>query len=188
MFTLYLFALVVGGGLLLFSAFGGDADADDLGDVAGSDGHAAMEWLSLRTLIYFLFVFGGVGATLTKTWPGGAAPIVLLLAAVSGLGVGALASTVFRYLRRTDSGLRETDDSFIGLSGRMTLPIGPGGAGKVLVSRGDRTFELIARPLESATGDRSTWRSVVVIEMSRGTAVVAPEEHPAARELTSLNP
>lgn len=184
MFTLYLLSVLVGGGLLLYSIFGGG------GDDAAPDAEAynPAEWLSLRSLTYFLFVFGGLGAVLSRTWPAAAAPVVLLLSVLGGVAVGTTVSAAFRYLRRTESGERQSDESFVGQPGRMTLPIGAGGTGKVLVGRGDRTFELLARPLDGAAGDPASWTSVVVVEMNHGFAFVAPEDHPAARELTSLNP
>jgi membrane protein implicated in regulation of membrane protease activity len=188
MFTLYLFALLVGGALLLFSLFGGDAHDDVAHDVSHDlHGHNPVQWLSLRTAMYFLFVFGGVGAVLAKSWPVAAAPIVFAIALVAGVGVGAAVSAAFAFLRRTSSGDRDSDDSFVGLNGRMTLPFGHSSSGKVLVGRGDRTFELLARPIEQAAGDPATWQSVVVVEMRSGTAIVAPSDDPRAREL-SLNP
>lgn len=188
MFSLYLFALIIGGGLLLFSLFGGaDHHDGDVGHHVASHGENPVQWLSLRTLIYFLFVFGGVGAVLAKAWPAAAAPIVLLLSAAAGLGVGAAVSHAFAYLRRTDSGTRESDDSFIGLTGRLTLPIGAAGLGKVLVTRGDRSFELLARPFADAEGNPQLWQAVIVVEMERGTASVAPLDDPSVRELASLN-
>jgi MFS family permease len=185
MFSLYLFALVVGGGLLLFSLIGGH---DGHGDVGHDDlhGHDAVKFLSLRTLTYFLFVFGGVGAVLAKTWHWAAAPLVFALAVAGGLVVGGAASLAFGYLRKTDSGHRDSDDSFIGLTGRVTVPVGGSGVGKVLVTRGDRTFELLARPLESAAKGTGSWSSVIIVEMSRGTAIIAPVDDPAVREITSL--
>lgn len=187
MFSLYLFALIVGGGLLLFSLFSGSDHHHQGGfDHAGDHGSAG-EWLSLRTLTYFLFVFGGVGAVLSRSWHAAAAPLVLLAATASGLAIGGAVATAFSWLRRTDTTHRESDDSFIGLSGRMTLPFGPGGAGKVLVARGDRTFELLARPYDRASGPPSTWNHVIVVEMERGTALVAPLDDPAVRELASIN-
>ena len=72
MFSLYLFALIVGGALLLFSLLGGSDQGDDL----GHDGaHSSVQWLSIRTATYFLFVFGGVGAILTRTWPPAMMPV-----------------------------------------------------------------------------------------------------------------
>jgi len=182
MFTLYLFSLVVGGGLLAFSFFGGDGDGDDL----HHHGHAT-EWLSLRTLTYFLFVFGGVGAVLSKTWSGAAAPLVLLFAALAGLGVGATVSAAFGYLRRTSSGNADADDSFVGLTGSVTLPIRAGGVGKVVVQRGDRTFELLARSIKPDADDSALWKAIIVVEMERGTALVTPLEDPAYREISAIS-
>ena len=58
MLTLYLFALLVGGGLLAFSLLGGDDGANAHHDALSGDN--PLQFLSLRTLTYFLFVFGGV--------------------------------------------------------------------------------------------------------------------------------
>src|SRR5688572_4847067 len=104
MFALYLFALILGGGLLLFSLFGDGhhhgADAShhdlDVGDAGQADMQDnPVQWLSLRTVIYFLFVFGGVGAALSKSWPGAAAPLIAVLATGAGAGVGAAVSAAF---------------------------------------------------------------------------------------------
>jgi hypothetical protein len=187
MFSLYLFALIVGGALLLFSLFGGSDHSD--ADFSHDGSHSPVQWLSIRTLMYFLFVFGGVGAILSKSWSSVAAPIVLVVALLAGMGVGAAVSATFSYLRRTDSGYRESDDSFVGLTARVTIPIGAGRPGKVLVSRGARTFELLAQPYDRAAGSAppKDWKDVIIVEMARGTAIVAPVDDPAVRELASVN-
>jgi hypothetical protein len=183
MMSLYLFALLLGTGLLAFSMFGGDGDADasEFADVE------ALRWLSLRGLSYFAFVFGGVGAVLSLTWHAATAPIIALLATGAGLGVSAIASATFRYLRRTESGERGGDDTFIGLSGRVTLPFGESGMGKVLISRADRSFELTARPFDDAHGDPREWKQVIVVEMQRGTALVTPLDAGASDPLSLPN-
>jgi hypothetical protein len=187
MFSLYLFALIVGGALLLFSLLG-DSDHSDT-DFSHDGGHSPTQWLSIRTLMYFLFVFGGVGAILSKTWSPATAPIVFGIAALAGAGVGAAVSAAFGYLRRTDSGHRESDDSFIGLTARVTVPLGPGRLGKVLVQRGNRTLDLLAQPYDRVTGSTPMpdWKEVIIVEMTRGTAIVAPVDDPAVRELASVN-
>lgn len=186
MFSLYLFALIVGGALLLFSLFGGSEHSD--ADFSHDGGHSPAQWLSIRTLMYFMFVFGGVGAILTRTWSPGTAPIVLGIALLAGAGVGTAVSAAFRYLRRTDSGHRDSDDSFIGLTARVTVPLDAGRPGKVMVSRGDRTFDLLAQPYDKAAGATplSDWKDVIIVEMARGTAIVAPVDDPAVRELASV--
>lgn len=172
----YLFLLVVGAGILAFSIFGGDSDADFDAD-AGSD---ALKWLSLRGLSYFAFVCGGVGAALTATWHVATWPIIATLAVGSGAAVSWLASTVFGYLKRTESGAREGDEAFIGLSGRVTVPFSASGTGKVLITRADRTFEMLARPFDGATTPPERWTSVIVVEIQRGVALVSPLEEPTA--------
>jgi hypothetical protein len=195
MFSLYVFALIIGGGLLVFSTIGGhdshhgDVGHGDLGDgdAGGHHAHDAWQWLSLRTLTYFMFVFGGVGAILTKTWHVATMPLILVLSLVAGLGVGAAVSLVFGYLKKTDSGSGDSDDGFIGLNASVTLPIAKGGMGKVLVQRGPRTYELLARPHDGAAKGVSKWKSVIVVEMKDGTALVAPSDDPAYKEIESIN-
>jgi hypothetical protein len=177
MLQLFLFALVLGGGLLAVSVFSdhGDHDLDVHGGVA-----EAFKFLSLRTLIYFLFTFGGVGTALTLAW-GGRWLGALIIAMASGVAVSGVASFIFRYIRATDSGAREGEDGFLGLPARITVPIGAGGVGKVSVVRGGRSYELLAKPFgtEEAAEPR-LWQSVVIVEMQGGVALVAPvEELPA---------
>lgn len=196
MFSLYLFALIIGGGLLAFSTFGGhDSHHGDVGHGGhgghgghhDAHGHNPVQWLSLRTLTYFLFVFGGVGAILTKTWNAATMPLVLLLSVAAGVGIGGTVAMAFNYLRQTDSGASDSDDSFVGLPASVTLPIGSGGMGKVLVQRGDRTYELLARPLDAAAKGASKWKSVIVVEMKGGTAFVTPSDDPAYKEIATIN-
>jgi hypothetical protein len=66
----------------------------------------------------------------------------------------------------------------VGLQGKVVLPIGAGGLGKVVVQRGGRTYELIAKPLDSSATGIPNWKAVVVVEMKRGTALVAPLDEP----------
>jgi hypothetical protein len=190
-FTLYLFSLIVGGGLLVFSVFGGHDSHHDVGHVGSHDfhghGHNPVQWLSLRTLTYFLFVFGGVGAILSKTWHVATSPLILLFSVLAGLGVGTAVSLAFGYLRKTDSGAADSDDGFVGLNASVTLPIASGGMGKVLVQRGARTYELLARPVDGAAKNVSTWKSVIVVEMKGGTALVTPSDDPEYKEIASIN-
>lgn len=178
MLGIYLFILVVGAGILGFSMLGGDTDGD-------LDSPDALKWLSLRGLSYFAFVCGGVGLALTATWSAGTTPFIAGLAVGSGVAVSWLASLVFRYLRNTESGAREGDEAFVGLSGRLVVPFGESGTGKIQVTRADRTFEMLARPFGNASTPPATWRSVIVVEIQRGVALVSPLEEPSAAALPS---
>lgn len=203
----YLFALVVGGGLLLLSVFGdlfGDADVDvgdvDVGgldlevdgldlDVDGLDldadgleldgdgpsaGGQGLKILSLRALTYLLFGIGATGTLLTRL---GTDPLTTAIAsALAGAITMTLVLAAFRYLAASESGGLEGEGGFVGLPGRVTVPMNERGLGRVLVHRRDRTFELAARPFEEGAGNPADWRSVVVVEMERGVALVAPLE------------
>lgn len=199
MLAIYIFCLVLGGSLMAVSVLGdvfGDADVDldldtdmdfeldagDLGadagdlDVDAGDATDAVRILSIRTLIYTLFGFGAVGTLLSFLSSGGFLA-TLAYAVGGGLLSGAVVTTVFNYLRRTDTGAQLSDATYVGLSGTVTLPLSAGSAGAVAVERGERRISLRALPHPSAAGsDPSTWKSVVVVEMDRGVARVAPVE------------
>ena len=182
MLSLYLFSLLVGGVLLAAAALGGDHGHHHGNgfDHAHHDSGSAAKFLSLRTLTYFLFVFGGVGGALS--WAGMNRWLALPIALALGAGVASLVGLTFRYLAQTESGGRAGEDSFVGLQGRVVLPIGESGLGKVMVQRGDRAYELVARPLDATAAGIRNWKSVVVVEMNRGTALVAPLDEPALLE------
>lgn len=186
MMAVYLFSLIVGGGLLLLSLFGGEGgdleidgalDLDGLGDAAelASADAAASKVFSLRSLIYATFGFGGAGALLT--YLGAAAATTLVAAVVTGVLSGAMVSAVFGYLRRTDSGAKLGDQALEGLAGHVVLPIDADSPGAVVVVRGDRRLRLRALPHGTVLeGDPSEWDRVVVVEVEGGIARVAPLE------------
>ncbi len=206
MFPLYVFSLVVGGGFLAFSVLGdllggdvSDVDTDlDLhmdGDLhldtdvhldsdvhldahATDAGSAASKVLSLRTVVYTLFGFGGVGTLLSLLWQGGAPVTTAAFSAVGGLSAGALIHYVFAYIRGSESGQRKHESSFEGLLGRVVLPLAEGSWGEIVVARGTREFRLKAQPHSSSVGDASAagWKRVIVVEMKNGIALVAPGE------------
>ena len=179
MVTIYWFALIVGGGLLAASLFGDlfDADVDDP-DVG--DSHAA-KIFSLRNLTYFLFAFGATGLALGWISPAGGATTAAVAAAV-GVTAAAAAAMLLGYVQRTESGDRAAEDSFVGCMGRLTLPFADDHAGRVMIQRGDREFELRARPFDTEATRARIGTSIIVVEMDGGTALVAPVEEslPAA--------
>ena len=168
MTAVYLFCLGVGGVLLLASFFS-DADApDDIGQSSWAD------FLSFRNLTYFLFVFGAIGSAAALLRDGRVGLTTHLLAAGSGLAVAAGVSQVFRYLRRTDTSEVPSDSSLVGQAAQVTLPVGIGGVGKVELLFGGQRVELLARPFDPAHEPSiETGSSVVIVEMSAGTALVS---------------
>ncbi len=175
MTTLYWFALIVGAGLLLFSLVG-DADGGD-GTDFGHDGDLAHDMhglriLSMRTATYFLFAFGATGVLLSLT--GAGALLRILVSLLVGTVSGGLSAAAFGWLGKTQSGHLLDDRSLVGLVGTVTLPLSAQGTGKIEVERAGRSLELLARPFDKEPIDVESWRTVVVIDVQRGTALVSP--------------
>jgi len=202
MYAAYLFSVVLGGGLLALSLLGNllgsgaveievesdfelDAGLDDLDFDSDSDvDHSAAKILSIRTLTYTLFGFGAVGWLMSRAGAVPSAPSTVAYAALGGIVSGTIVSKAFAYLRRTETGLLEADNSFEGLAGQVTLPLGGGSVGKVAISRGGRRHTLRALPHASAKpgAPLEEWRNVVIVEMKEGVAYVAPSD----QDLTAL--
>ncbi|HSM06817.1 MAG TPA: hypothetical protein VK858_19480 [Longimicrobiales bacterium] len=193
MAAVYLFSLILGGGLLVLSLLGGESsdvdfgeiELDGLGDVGeaaelgsaadASEAHgAASKIFSLRSLIYALFGFGGTGTVLS--FLGASSTATLVAAAATGLVLGAVVSLVFGYLQRTESGAMLGDEAFRGLTGHVVLPMSEGSPGAILVLRGDRQLRLRALPHASGRGDPSEWERILVVDVEGGVARVTPLE------------
>ncbi len=181
MLTAYIACFAVGGVLLALSFFGDflDADADVSADV-DVDGDAFMgaasTILSLRTAVYALFGFGATGTALHFLWDGARFGTTALAAGATGLVSGALVSTAFRYLKGSEAGVIEGEETFVGLAGKVALEIGPGSPGQVQIQRGGRQVRVRARVNDAYAGDGplEAGRAVVVVEMKKGVAAVAP--------------
>jgi hypothetical protein len=140
-------------------------------------GHAGAKIFSIRTLFYSFFGFGAVGSLLTFVLGGG--PVLTPIFAVAGgAASGALITAAFGFVRRSESGALQAEDAFVGLQGRVTLPIRPHAPGKVVVERGGRRVEIRALPHATTEehGDPGAWTTVFVVEMEKGVARVAPVE------------
>lgn len=185
MLTAYVFCLVVGGGLLALSFFGdfleGDVDADGALELEAdvdvdADGFDFAKLFSLRAIVYTLFGFGAAGAVLHAIWGGGRPGLTAAVAGGMGLASGALITTVFGYLKRTESGTMEGEDSLIGLSGEVRMEITEGGIGQVRIDSGTRQFRIRARAddPEDEGMTLESGRPVVVVDVKQGVAIVAP--------------
>jgi hypothetical protein len=178
MTALYWFAMVVGVGMYLFSVFGdthGHADAD--GHVDGDHhGFDSYKLLSLRNVTYFLFAFGVTGVALKWMWGGTRGLLTALLALGIGSLGAAISTVVFGWLRKSESGGMPGDRAWLGASGQVVLPLSADGTGKIFVSRGGRSQELLARPFDNDAQSPETWSNVMVLEIRDGVALVAPNE------------
>jgi hypothetical protein len=176
MLSIFLFAAILGGGLLLIGMIGGEADVGDAVDadleiIAKGPGwkHA----FSFQTVAYALAAFGLTGAVLT--FIGVPAAPTLVAAGAMGLTAGTLVGLLFRWLKRSQGGFGETSDRYIGGVGRTEVRIPSGGRGRIeLVHRG-RAFTL---PAVSAGGEIDRHEPVVIVDVVDGVAHVqrAPEE------------
>ena len=180
MLTAYIFCLAVGGGFLGLSLFGDfldadvDIDADVDVDIGGGVSDVA-HLLSLRTFVYALFGFGAAGAALHTVWDGAQPVLTAGIAVGTGLLSGAFISTVFGYLKRSDTGPKPGEESFIGSSGEVSMAIDEGALGYVSVQRGDRRFRIRARLADVAEQTPiPAGNPVVVVGMEDGIAVVSP--------------
>ena len=185
MLTAYIFCLAVGGGFLALSFFGdfleGDVDVDtdvDVGDGldAAFHGVGIAELFSIRSIINAIFGFGAAGTMLHLLLGGSQPGLTAVIAGGTGLASGALISTVFGYLKRTETGALRGEDSFVGLTGEVSLEIVPGSSGTVTVRRGDRRVRIRARVADSYA-DTEALRAghpVVVVDMKDGIASVSP--------------
>lgn len=169
MITLFWLALVLGGGLGLLSLMGGALGLEIDDDFGDAD---AWHILSMRSATYFLFAFGAVGLL---TQASGASAIVSAAAGVLTGVAGAFASAaLFRYAGRTTTADVPSDGSLVGLTGAVVLPLRRDGDGKIVVRRGGREIELLARPFAPGPDDPESWHEVVVVDVSAGTALVTP--------------
>jgi membrane protein implicated in regulation of membrane protease activity len=183
MLPFYIFAAILGGGLLLVGALAGDGDGDaDTIDLDSEIGGKDVGWkhaLSFRTLAYALAAFGLTGTALSLI---DAAPfLTLLLAGVMALFGGILATALFGWLARNQGGFGESSDSYIGGIANAEIRIPVGGRGRVhLVHRG-RAFTLPAVTHNEEIGRGET---VIILDVVDGIAVVER----APRELMDASP
>jgi hypothetical protein len=181
MTALYWFAMVVGVGMYLFSAF---ADTDSHGHAdghvdVGADHHHGFDsykLLSLRNATYFLFAFGVTGVALKWMWGGTRSLLTAILAVSVGAFGAAISAAVFGWLSKSGSGDMPGDRAWLGASGPVVLPLSADGTGKIMVSRAGRSQELLARPFDNDAVNPERWSTVTVLEIRDGIALVAPNE------------
>lgn len=188
MLGIYLFATVLGGGLLLFSVLGGgdhdvhhgvgvghDAGAGPDHDWSASSGpmQLLVGFFRPRNVLFFLATFGITGTLLTLLDAAGALVFPLSL----GMGGGAMLVThaLFTWLARTETGVDVMGDpSLEGCLARVTLPIGPGARGRVVCLIGDREIPIVARLAADVTRELAQGEEVVVLRVTDGEAEVKP--------------
>lgn len=186
MLWFYVLALVFAGGVFALQlVFGHDASADAEvgldapgavdahGDAHGHDVAGASLWpmvTSVRFWTFALLAFGVFGTLATLL--GGSTPLVAVIAALSGIASGFLASWVVRRLSAA-SGSHVVSEA-VGKLGRVLVALDVARAGKVRVELRGEMHDLLARADEPIT----VGESVVVLAIDGGVATVskAPKE------------
>ena len=174
MTTLYLAAVAFGVTLLVASLVMGGKDTDhgDAGD--GGFGIGIAPVTSLRFWV-FLFAFGGgAGYALTKM---GSSEVVAALGALGvGWAAGAIAVVVVKKISKdsVSSGVETTE--LVGLTGTLTLPVGPGKPGKVRVDIKGRSEDFVASLVEDGAELPTGAQVLIVEEGERGSLLVAKSE------------
>lgn len=193
MLTLYIITAIVGGAMVLISAFAGghdtDADVDHSLDHAhdidssfdsdhGGDHDAdhAGPWLPFFSMRFWTFLLGTFGVTgtalslLTDT----PSPIVLTWAIALGLVMGLAVSFLMRALKLTSADSSVAQNDFLGVEALVTVPIRGALMGRVRVNVKGEDLDLHATSQGEDT--HSEGDKVVIVEMVDGKAKVVPRE------------
>jgi hypothetical protein len=138
--------------------------------VSGARGEAP--WFNFGTLSAFLAWFGGTGYLLEhyyRVW----VLVVIVVATLSGLGAAAV---VFWFLAKVlmadEVPLDPADYDMIGVLGRTTISIRPGGTGELVFTQGGTRHVAGARSEDGAAIPKGT--EVLVTRYEKGIAYVRP--------------
>lgn len=181
MFGLYLFAAILGVGLILFSILGGDgevdADGPELDPDADAGGGGAAElvlgFFRPRNLTFLLGTFGATGTLLSLV---GANPVLTAVLSVAmGLTAMGLTHVTFAWLKRTDSATGVMSDTDLeGSMARVVLPLAPGERGRIACTAGGRELYLTARLAPEVTRPLAPGSEVIIVRTEAGVAEVVP--------------
>ncbi|HEY0715545.1 MAG TPA: hypothetical protein VGF45_22880 [Polyangia bacterium] len=133
--------------------------------------------LPIFSLGFWSFTTAFFGLTgLALTWAGGLGPLIPVVAGAVGLGSGLVSSRVISRLTGNAVGLLGDANSHVGREGRLLLPVAPGRRGKIRLSIGGVSTDLIAET--EADVPLSAGATVLVVGLRDNVAFV--EANPAA--------
>jgi membrane protein implicated in regulation of membrane protease activity len=150
--------------------------ADGSHGLASRAHQAPKRWLPFLSFRFWTFgaAFFGLTGTLLTTLTSVGIPLVAMLSAGTGLGVGALSAWMIQWLRKP-VGETSRGDDYNGQVGELMLPLREGGVSRIRLRVGGRERFLLAstpEPLALPAGTR-----VVVLGLDEvGKAQIAPEE------------
>lgn len=164
---LYLFATAAGVPLVLWFMLAGEDDGGGADDgLAG----VMFRWLPLSTLAFVAAAFGVCGLVLTAT--GAGRGTTLALAAVAAIVAGVVNSTLFAYLRRSESTTGVDDSQLTGKIGRVVVPVSGDHRGRIALTVGDQQIHLSAEAIPGASAELAVGAQVLVVEVRKGIASV----------------
>ena len=175
---IYLGAMAFGITLLgaSFLLGGKDTDHGDSGHHAGG-GDVGLAWAPFGSLRFWVFFFtfgGGAGFALTKMGTG--AVVTAVGAGIIGWIAGGLAVTVVRSMTKNSVSSEVGASELVGMTGTLTLPVGPGQPGKVRVDVKGRQEDFVANIVEDG-GNLPTGSTVLIVaEGERGSLLVTKSE------------
>ena len=179
----YLICFLVGFGMSALSLLSGSVHLHiphlhfdhgvHLGHMHGhGGGHDGASWFNLGTMAAFLAWFGGTGYLLDHYY-GVWFVVALGVATLSGLGG---ASVVFwflaKVLMRHEEALDPADYDMVGVLGRMSIPIRPGGTGELIYSQQGTRHVTGARSEDGTAIPKGA--EVMVTRYEKGIAYVRP--------------
>lgn len=177
MLAVYIVSAIIGGGLAIASAFGGDHDHpgdhefghDHGGDVDHGGGFA--DWLpffSLRFWTYFAFALGASGLLLTYVAKAGE-PLTMGLSLGTAFVLGTLVSVGMKALQKL-SGPNVSEADLRGLVGKVLVPIRPGETGKIRAMQFGETIDFLA--LSEESNPIEAGEEVVIVSFDNNRALV----------------
>lgn len=187
---LYLVTAIVGGVLVVLSAFGHGRDDGHLehdGDVGhgfeasgdhGDAGHDVphevwLPFLSLRFWTYFSAAFGAIGLLLTQ-FSLASHTAALLWALAGGVGAGLGVAYSVRALRRSEASSAIREQDLLGAEARMLVGSRDSLPGKARLSIRGEDIDLVA--ISHTGSDIAVGETVYVLSIENNTARVARRE------------
>lgn len=196
MLTVYIFCAVIGGGLILLSAFGagdhehgGDADFGHDADIGhdanvGADSDAGHEgghevghdgpwipFLSLRFWTYFIGIFGLTGLLITLTRES-VEPATALISSGTGFCSGLVAASLVRWLSTHEADSTARDSDLLGLRAKVTVSIHDQQVGRIRTTVKGELLDILATAEEPKALPEGS--EVVIVGMENGRATVMP--------------
>jgi hypothetical protein len=176
--SIYLEAMAFGITLLAASFLLGGKDTDHGGGGHhGGGGAPGLAWAPFGSLRFWVFFFtfgGGAGFALTRM--GTSTVVTAIGAGVIGWVTGGLAVTVIRSMTKNSVSSGVGASELVGMTGTLTLPVGPGKPGKVRVDVKGKTEDFVASIVEDGGTLPTGSQVLIVAEGERGSLLVTKSE------------